>query len=349
MHVAPPSRTALARRPRLFRLLATLPVVTALALAHAPLALAAGDPPGQASPVKREQAQSRFERGKTLFTAKKYDEALVEFRASFDIVASPNTHLFVGRCLRELGRLVEAYVELGRTAIEAKELAAEDSRYARAAESATTERNEIAKKLGFISITLDHATDATTLKVAGEEVRRAGWSEPIPAVPGTVVVRVETPPGLPIERTVTLAAGARESLAIDVNDAPVAPGASPPVSTTKDSGPSGRSSLRTWAYVTGAVGVAGLVTFTVAGLSAHSTYSSLRTECGGAPCPPSRQSEIDSGRTKQTIANVGLIIGIVGVATGTTLFFLGGSAEKPTAPHTAISVGPGTIALQGSF
>jgi hypothetical protein len=344
MHVAPPFRTSRARR-----VLATLPVVVSLVLAHAPGALAAGDPPGKASPVKREQAQSRFERGKTLFTAKKYDEALAEFRASFDIVASPNTHLFIGRCLREIGRLVEAYVELGRTAIEAKELSAEDSRYAKAADSATAERNEIGKKLGFISIRIDHATDATTLKVAGEEVRPAGWSEPIPAVPGTVVVRVETPPGQPIERTVTLAAGARESLSIDVNDAPTAAGASAPAATPKDAGTRGGSSLRTWAYVTGAVGVAGLVTFTVAGLSARATYSKLHSDCAGGPCPPSRQSDIDSGRTKQTIANVGLIIGVVGVATGTTLFFLGGSAEKPTAPHTAISIGPGTIALQGSF
>ncbi len=347
MHEAPPRRRSL---QRLLRLVAALPVALALVLAHAPRAQAAGDPPGKASPVKREQAQSRFERGKTLFTAKKYDEALGEFRASFEIVASPNTHLFVARCLRELGRLVEAYVELGRTAIEAKELAAEDSRYAKAAESASAERNEIGKKLGFVSITIEHATDATTLKVAGEEVRRAGWSEPVPAVPGAVVIRVETPPTGPIERTVTLTAGAHESLVIDANDAPAASGAvSAPVSAPTQDAPRSGSSTRTWAYVSGAVGLAGLVTFGIAGVSARATYSMLRSDCAGGPCPPSRQSDIDAGRTKQTIANIGLVVGLVGVAAGTTLFFLGGSAEKPTAPHTAISVGPGTIAIQGAF
>lgn len=41
--------------------------------------------------------------------------------ASLDIVASPNTRLYIGRCLRDMGRTVEAYVELGRAAVEAKE------------------------------------------------------------------------------------------------------------------------------------------------------------------------------------------------------------------------------------
>ncbi len=323
--------------------LAALSLLAALAVA--PTAHAAGEYPSKASPVKREQAQSLFEKGHQLFQAKKYPEALTEFRASFDIVASPNTHLFMARCLREMGRLVEAYVELGRTAVEAKELAVEDSRYGKAADSATAERNDLARQLGFVSITIDHATDATTLKVAGEEVRRAGWSEPIPALPGAVTIRVETPPGAPIERTVTVAAGARESVTIDAS--PGAANAAPSVGSASTAA-SRRAPLRTAGYVSAAVGVLGLATFTVAGLSARSTYNSLQAECGG-PCPASHQSDIDSGRTKQAIANVGLVIGVVGVAAGATLIFLGGSADKPNEPHTALSVGPGTFSLAGTF
>jgi hypothetical protein len=329
--------------PRLLALVLSL----ACAASHAPRALAAGDNPGRASPVKREQAQTRFERGKKLFADKKYGEALEEFRASFDLVASPNTHLFMARCLRETGKLVEAYVEFGRAAIEAKELAVEDSRYAKAGESAVAERNELAKRLGFVTITVENARDATTLKVAGEEVRRAGWGEPVPALPGNVEISVETPPSAPVVRTIAIAAGAKESVTIDASAA-TAPTTAGPVTTRPDDVAGRRRTARTIAYVTGAIGVVGLATFTIAGLSARSTFNSLQDQCKG-PCPPSRQSDIDSGQTKQTIANVGLVIGIVGLATGTTLFLLGGDPSKPEAPHTALSIGPGTLSLQGSF
>ena len=53
--------------------------------------------PGQATAVQREQANARFLRGKQLFSDKSYDAALVEFRASADIVASPNARLYIAR------------------------------------------------------------------------------------------------------------------------------------------------------------------------------------------------------------------------------------------------------------
>ena len=95
--------------------------LSAMRAAHA----AAADPVN-ATPVQREQAQARFMRGKLFFDAKKYSEALTEFRASLDIVASPNTRLALARCFREMGKLVEAYVELGRASVEGKELAGHD-------------------------------------------------------------------------------------------------------------------------------------------------------------------------------------------------------------------------------
>ncbi len=56
------------------------PLVLA-ALAFAPSANAAGVTPSAATPVQREQAQSRFLRGKELYNAGKFDAALAEFTA----------------------------------------------------------------------------------------------------------------------------------------------------------------------------------------------------------------------------------------------------------------------------
>src|SRR5438045_289387 len=104
-----------------------LAVSLAVAVGTTPLVVhAVGVEPSKATSIQIEQARTRFLKGKTLFAQKKYDEALVEFRASLEIVNSPNTSLYVARTLREKGNLVEAYVEFGRTEVAANELSVED-------------------------------------------------------------------------------------------------------------------------------------------------------------------------------------------------------------------------------
>jgi hypothetical protein len=313
----------------------------------APSALAIGVAPGAATAVQREQAQAKFVRGKDLFGKKKYEEALVEFRASIDIVASPNARLYVARTLRALGRDVEAYVELGRTEVEAKELAPQDPRYAKTGEAAAAERKELEPKLGFVTFTIENASDATVVEVNGEEVKRAGWGEPVPVMPGPTTMVVKSPGKEPIKKELTLAAGQKVSETLDagatggttVVEKPVDKG--PPPAKPSSDGPD----LRTWAWVAGGIGVAGLATFGVFGALSSSKYSSLKDECGG-PCPESKRDEVESGRTQQTIANVGLVVGVIGVATGVTLFVLG-SKSKPASSE--VVVGPSWLGLRGSF
>src|SRR4051794_11034742 len=56
-------------------------------------------------------AQKTYEAGTKLYDSKHFDEALAAFRASYQIVASPNSRLMIARCLRDLGRNAEAYRE----------------------------------------------------------------------------------------------------------------------------------------------------------------------------------------------------------------------------------------------
>jgi hypothetical protein len=303
--------------------------------------------PAEASPVQREQAQSRFQRGKDLMTKQSYDQALAEFRASHDIVASPNTRLEIARCLVAMGKLVAAYAEFGRTSIEAKELLGEDKRYQRANDSATAERAELQPKLGFVALTIQNPSDATRVIVGGEEIRRAAWTEPAPVTAGTTAIVLITPDHADVTRSVTLAAGASTALTIDAQSgateqpAPIAPASPAPIESH-----AARVPLRTWAYVAGGVGAAGIATFALFGALAHSAYDDLQTACGTGPCPPSKADEISSGKSKQTVANVGLAIGIVGVAAGTTLFVLS-LGKGPTSPSAALIVSPAWMGIGG--
>jgi hypothetical protein len=334
--------------------------LTALLLATAPPARADGALPAAATPVQREQAQARFLRAKDLMEKKQYVDALGELRASHDIVASPNTRLQIARCLVAMEKTIEAYAEFGRTAIEAKELTAQDRRYQRAYDAALAERAEIEPRLGFVTLAIENPGDDTKVTVAGEEIRRAAWSEPTPVGPGVTEITTLTPGHDPIQRTVTLAAGEKTSLAIDAQSgartAVEAPPAPPPPAPPPPEA-HGASWMRTGAYVAGGVGVAGLATLAVFGLMARSTYDDLNAACMGGPCPASKADEISSGKTDRTIANVGLVLGLVGVGVGGTLLVLSlhkgargaNGSSAGGAPALAIAAAPGWIGVRGSL
>jgi hypothetical protein len=303
--------------------------------------------PAVATPVQREQAQARFARGKELLGKKQYEAALAEFRASHEIVGSPNTRLELARCLRVMGKLVAAYAELGRTAVEAKELVAQDNRYQRAYDSAMAERAELEPQLGFIALTIENPGDDTKVSVGGEEVRRAAWTEPEPAIAGATEVVVEAPGHAPVTRTVTLAAGEKTALTIDAQSGALLGAPPSPLVVPPPPAPT-RSPLRTWAYVSGGIGAAGLLTFAVTGILARSTYDDLNKTCHGGACPPDKAGEVSSGKAEQFVANVGLVVGIAGVATGATLFVL--SLPKRTlSSSTALVVAPAWMGLRGSW
>jgi hypothetical protein len=324
--------------------------VAALVLASAAPALADGVLPSEATAVQREQAQSRFQRGKELMGKKLFDEALVEFRASHDIVASPNARLEAARCLLATGKLIEAYAELGRTTVEAKELVGQDKRYQLTYDSATAERADLQPKLGFVSLTIDNPSDGTRVVVGGEEIRRAAWTEPAPVLAGTTEIVIATPGHADVTRSVTLTAGQSTALTIDAQsgentEAPVVATTVEPPPVVK---PNTGAPLRPWAVVAGGVGLAGIATFAVFGSMAHSDYSDLQTTCGTGPCPSSKADEISSGKSKQLIANVGLAVGVVGAVAGTTLFVLS-LKRGSSSPGAAVLVAPAWLGVGGKL
>jgi hypothetical protein len=320
--------------------------VLALLITAAEASHAAGALPAEATPVQRVQAQSRFQRGKELLAKKQYAAALAEFQASHEIVASPNTRLQIARCLRASGRTVAAYAELGRTAVEAKELVAQDNRYQRAYDAALAERTEIEPQLGFVTMTIQNAEDGTRMTVGGEEIGRAAWDEPVPVLSGATEVVVESPGHPPVKRTVSLTAGQRSVLTIDAHEgdppAPV-PAAPPPEAARPAPG-----LPRTWAYVAGGVGAAGLITFAVFGTMAKSTYDDLNGACPNGACPPDKAGAISSGKSQETIANVGLAVGVVGLGAAAGLYFLSMPKSTPGS-RTGLVVAPGWIGARGSW
>jgi len=85
----------------------------------------------------------------------------------------------------------------------------------------------------------------------------------------------------------------------------------------------------------------------VAGLQASSTYSKLERECGTTGCSDREHLDaINRGKSLQTVADIGLIIGIGGAVTSGALFYFGIAGSE-----TAVSVvkGGGVFRYRGQF
>jgi hypothetical protein len=316
-------------------------------------ATAAGVEPTFATDVQKADAQKRFDRGRELSSAQSYQAALVEFRASFDIVASPNAHLAVARTLVSLGQLADAYVEFGRTSAEARALSAKEKRYAQTAEAADSEQRDVAANLAFVTISLQPPAGDATVKLGDREIDRESLGTPIPVMPGPTILVVSRGGTEVGRQSLTLAAGEKKTAALDIRpktpervtvESQAETGGEAPVAAEPAS-----SALRTPAYVAGGVGVLGLVTFAVFGSLEKSTYNDLKSTCQGGPCPASSADDISKGRSQQTIANVGLAVGLVGAATGAVLYVVSIPAKAPTSARAGVVVGPGFVGVRGSL
>jgi hypothetical protein len=319
------------------------------------VATASGVGPGEASPTQKTEAMAHFTAGKQAIEQKNWEKAALELRASLDVVNSPNARLVLARTLRDSGSIGDAWTEYGRTIGEATKLAATEDRYAKTAEAATTERAELEPRLAFVVVTIAHAPPDATLKAAGRTVAPDEASGPIVVPAGAVDVVLTDGSGKELGRqTVSAALGQKTAVALDAQPPPkptTAPADSEKHDEARVSAPPqetpGGSKLRPYSYVVGGIGVASLAVFAVYGLIDNSTYSDLQSKCPHNACPPGTQSEVDAGRTQQTVANVSLVIGAVGVAAGATLFVL--SLSPRSSPSTGLVMAPGYLGLRGSL
>ncbi len=85
------------------------------------------------------QARAEYRQGLELYDSRRYEDALEQFRASYKDFPSPNSLLYVARCLRSIGRTHEAIAAFENTIRAADARAKLESRYADTLQSARRE------------------------------------------------------------------------------------------------------------------------------------------------------------------------------------------------------------------
>lgn len=323
------------------------------------LSLAAGVAPDKANKEQLEAAQRTFQTADGHYDAKRYEEAITAFRASYDIVASPNSRLMIARSMREAGRLTEAWAELEGTIADADAAAKADDKYESTAKAAREDLKKLESQVARVQF--ERSGFSSPVSVNGKPVPEALLAGPVALAPGKATVTAKRADGSEARVEVELKAGESRRVQLDLAAAaPAAPPTPPPKAPPPKPEPapepeaSSGPGLRTWAFVAGGVGVVGLATFGVFGAMNNSKFSALEDDCEGGRCPSSSQDDIDAGKRYQTIANIGLAVGVVGLGTGAALFILGGDSGKKEGAKSAhfrpeLRVGPGNLSFGGRF
>ncbi|MBI4705600.1 MAG: hypothetical protein HY744_31285 [Deltaproteobacteria bacterium] len=317
------------------------PYVLTVALAGAfalgaPAVSARGAPDAAASEADRAEAVRLFREAQALYDKDELDAALEKFRRVDELLASPNARLYVGRCLRRLGRLPEAFEVMADAVRLATEKAKADPSYLQTRDAAAAERERVAAQIGRVVVAAADTPAGIEIELGGRRIEPEMFGRELGVRPGEVWLRATAPGHEPLDRRLEVGAGAVATVAVALRPEGAGPGAEPARSG---------GGLRTAGFVALGVGAAGMAAFAVAGLLADARYGSIEQECGRPPCrDPKYEDLIAEGKTMDLAANVGLGLGLAALAAGTTMVVLGWPGE-PEQPGLAVSLGPGHALL----
>lgn len=324
-------------------------LVCALAAVVPEVANAAGIPVTQASDQQRKQAQVLFKSAVEKSKKKDHAGAIADLRASFDLVASPNTKLRISQELAELGKFADAYREALAAVTLAEEAANIDKKYEAAHKEAQEGAARALEKVGFVVVDLGPLTGE--LLVAGRTVPAAESGQPIVVDPGKVDVLVRNPSGTR-SASVEVAAGETENVKLVDETTAALPKREKPPLTPFDMG----GGQQITGIVFAGVGGVGMILFTSLGLANVALHNDVSKQCPGGRCPTTLRADVEQGQSLQVGANVCAVIGAVGLAAGAAFLiptFVASSGtsidDARTAPRFVLHAGPAAVSLGVEF
>jgi hypothetical protein len=315
-------------------------------------ALWAAPAEAQTSSADIAAAQALFDAGKQAMSRHDYAVACPKLAESFRLDPAGGTAFALALCHEADGKTASAWADFNQ----ALAIARRDHRTER--ETAAQEHiAALEKRLVKLNIVVKEDVPSLEIRRDGSPVGRAQWGTAVPVDPGTHAFEARADKKKPLRLDV--ATGAEGSTVdvvipplVDDTSAATPPPPPPPTATATQSAqpppppppngnqmkqppppetpPEQADSRRTWVYVAGGIGVAGLATGTVTGLIGMAKWSDAHKACPNNTCTKaSDQSNGKEAGTFADVASVGFIVGGVGVIAATALFLTAPSAPEP--------------------
>lgn len=311
-------------------------LASSLALALAVLVISPSPAEAQGATSRQEAARAAGEEGLKLFTAGKWPEALEMFQRAESEFHAVTLVLYMARCQRMRGKLVEARALYERIADEAIAPGA-PAQFLTAQTQARAELERLGRRIPVLVLTFEGApADRVSVTLDGALVPVSARSS-VALNPGEHALVATAPHAAPIHRTITVSEGAtaRVELAFDAEpERPLGSSAAP-------------------ALIAFGVGAAGLGVGAVTGAVALGDASDLKARCLPTKrCPAEDQGKADAARRLADVSTIGLIAGGAAVLTGVVLLLVrpsGEAAHRTGASPVRFNVGLGVVTMEGAF
>jgi hypothetical protein len=265
---------------------------------------------------KRDRARALFGEGMSRLDQGDLPVALARFRESYALVPSPNSHLMTARTLARMGRVNDAWAEYAAVIAEAKQAAGREEKYAATQQSAESERDTLRSQIGLVTVDIHGDVPPDAVLVVGDQLLGPDDSErPIAVAPGAARVTLVAPGIGKAEQSVEVTAGGDHHVTLQAE-----PAAAPCAS---EGGNSSNSALKTMAFISGGIGVAGFGLLAVTAITDGS----------------------------DGLAAAGMSVGAFGIGMGVALYSVALSTEDDSASASRATVvaGPGSVGVVGTF
>lgn len=275
-------------------------------------------------------AEVLFREGREAMGSGDYARACAKFRESNRLDPAPGTVLNIGGCEEKLGHVATAWSLFSEVT---QRLPSSDERYVVAAQRVAA----LEPRLPRLTISLAPGAPAGARVFRdGVELKAASLDTALPVDPGDHEIAVEAPGRARKVVHSSLRESERKKEIVDAG----------PV---QDKALAGKPKHhdKTWGWVLGGVGVAGLGVGAVTGVMVLGKKSTVDDNCDSARrCNQTGIDAADSGRTLGTISGASFIIGAIATTAGAYILLSGDDKEHPT---TALGVGPGQLHLVRRF
>lgn len=284
------------------------------------------------------EAQELFDEGRRALAAGDYTKACTKLEASERIERAVGTLLSLAECEEALGKLASERLHLQEAASWADATHDPLNR----GPLARKRFAEIDRRVPRLTLQRAAGASADTHVVRdGVDLGAAAFDAELPMDAGAHVIVAEAPGRASARYDVTLKEGERRTLVVG----PAAAGESAAAPASEPLG----LSRRTWAYVLGGVGVAGIAAGTVFGLSTLSKWSAAQHDCGSG-CPDGSPARIEASEasTDALVSTIAFVAAGAALAAGAYLYLTSRTASQTSgtvriAPWIAQSAGGASL------
>lgn len=336
----------------------TLPRILALAAALTIAAPAAPVLAQQPTKAQQQEAATRFKKGLELFKEGDYHAALIEFRRANELAPNFNVLYNIGQVYFQLQDYPNALTSLQR-------YLEEGGNGIPASRRADVEKDINKLKARVATLEITSAVPDADVTIDDVAVGKTPLSKPIMVSAGRHKVTISKSGFTPATKIVEIASAEKQPVALDPVEQKSAPPvvAPPPVVVTPPPPPVQTAPPPEPPPPPKPVPVAGIVVTSVLAAGAVTTgvlallaKGSLQDEVAS---PTATRDSIDGAKSKATALGLttDILVGSAVIAAGVTLYVgLSGPSKKDNAPaqpaalpKVRVGVGPGSIAVFGSF